>query len=93
MPAMPDGSTGFGPHLVSNSVLRNKFGTLRVQFDAHVSEAIRALIENSYKKSQEICEGCGAAQIYLRMWIIHSLSLIVFKITNQYTDSLQIWWE
>jgi hypothetical protein len=41
-------------------ILKQKFGTLRVQFDKRVSEHIEALITKAYKRSMEACELCGA---------------------------------
>lgn len=48
----------------SVGILKQKFGTLRVQFDtrddAGVIEAIRAVTAKSYEQSKEVCELCGA---------------------------------
>lgn len=41
-------------------VLKEKFGTLRVQFRARVSTAIEALVAQAGGRSAEICELCGA---------------------------------
>ena len=41
-------------------ILKQKFGTLRVQFDKRVSEHIEALVTKAYKRSMETCELCGA---------------------------------
>ena len=41
-------------------ILKQKFGTLRVQSLYGYSEAIRALVEKAYQKSMVICELCGA---------------------------------
>ena len=40
-------------------ILKQKFGTLRVQFDKRVSEHIEALVTKAYKRSLETCELCG----------------------------------
>ncbi len=47
----------------SVGILKQKFGTLRVQLDTRltrVSEAIDAVIAKAYEQSMEICELCGA---------------------------------
>jgi len=41
-------------------VLKQKFGTLRFQFNGNVSEAIEALSSKAYEQSMLICEQCGA---------------------------------
>ncbi len=41
-------------------VLKFKFGDLRIQFTAPVSDNIRDLVEKARKISVEICEVCGA---------------------------------
>ena len=41
-------------------VLKQKFGTLRFQFNGNVSEAIEALATKAYEQSMLICEQCGA---------------------------------
>lgn len=41
-------------------ILKQKFGTLRVQFDKRVNEHIEALVTKAYKRSMETCELCGA---------------------------------
>lgn len=43
----------------SVGVLKEKFGTLRVQFRTRVSEAIEALVANAYERSMVTCELCG----------------------------------
>lgn len=50
-------TTGAWP---SVGVLKEKFGTLRVQFRTRVSEAIEALVAKAYERSMETCELCGA---------------------------------
>jgi hypothetical protein len=45
-------------------ILKQKFGTLRVQSLNSYSEAIRALVEKAYERSMVICELCGAPAIY-----------------------------
>ena len=45
----------------SISILKQKAGTLRVQFDNSVSEQIEALVTQAYERSMETCELCGAA--------------------------------
>ncbi len=45
----------------SVSILKQKTGTLRVQFDKRVSEHIEALVTQAYERSMETCELCGAA--------------------------------
>jgi hypothetical protein len=42
-------------------ILKQKFGTLRVQFDKRISEHIEALVTKAYKRSMETCELCGAS--------------------------------
>lgn len=44
----------------SISILKQKAGTLRVQFDNVVSEHIEALITKAYERAMETCELCGA---------------------------------
>lgn len=44
----------------SVGILKQKFGTLRVQFDTRVNEAIEALVAKAYERSMEACELCGA---------------------------------
>jgi len=44
----------------SVGVLKNKFGTLRVQFNGHVSDAIRLLANEADRQSEKICHLCGA---------------------------------
>ena len=44
----------------SVGVLKEKFGTLRVQFRTRVSEAIEALVAKAYERSMDTCELCGA---------------------------------
>lgn len=44
----------------SVGILKQKFGTLRVQFHTRVSEAIEAVVANAYERSKEACELCGA---------------------------------
>jgi len=44
----------------SVGVLKNKFGDLRVQFTAPVSDNIHGLVEKARDKSVEICELCAA---------------------------------
>jgi len=41
-------------------VLKQKYGTLRFQFNGNVSEAIEALATKAYEQSMLICEQCGA---------------------------------
>ena len=41
-------------------ILKQKFGTLRVQFDKSVSEHIKVLVTKAYERSMETCELCGA---------------------------------
>jgi ribosomal protein S14 len=47
-------------------ILKQKFGSLRVQFDKEVSEHIEALLSNAYNQSMETCELCGAPAKLLR---------------------------
>ena len=44
----------------SVGILKQKVGTLRVQFDKRVSEKIEALVAKAYERSTETCELCGA---------------------------------
>lgn len=44
----------------SVGILKEKVGTLRVQFRTRVSGAIRALVNKAGERSAEICELCGA---------------------------------
>lgn len=41
-------------------ILKEKFGTLRVQFRTRVSDAIEALVVKAYERSIVTCELCGA---------------------------------
>lgn len=45
----------------SVGVLKDKFGSLRVQFNGHVS--IRLLADEAGKQSEKICHLCGAAAL------------------------------
>lgn len=44
----------------SVGILKNKFGSLRVQFNGHVSDAIHELANEAGKQSEKICHLCGA---------------------------------
>lgn len=44
----------------SVGVLKNKFGTLRVQFNGQVSDAIHVLANEADRQSEKICHLCGA---------------------------------
>jgi len=44
----------------SVGILKQKFGTLRVQFGTRVIETIEALVAKAYERSMERCELCGA---------------------------------
>lgn len=44
----------------SVGVLKNKFGSLRVQFNGHVSDAIHELAYEGDRQSEKICHLCGA---------------------------------
>ena len=46
--------------LASVRILKQKFGTLRVQFDKGVSEHIKILVTKAYERSMETCELCGS---------------------------------
>lgn len=41
-------------------ILKQKAGTLRVQFEKRVSDPIEALVTKAYERSMETCELCGA---------------------------------
>lgn len=43
----------------SISILKQKFGTLRVQFHGNVSDAMKAIVTQAYEQSHKICELCG----------------------------------
>ena len=45
-------------------IVKQKLGTLRVQSLHGYSEAMRALAEETYERSMEICELCGAPAKY-----------------------------
>ncbi len=51
----------------SVGVLKNKFGSLRVQFDGRVSDAIEALVHRAYERSMEICHLCGAPALLMQV--------------------------
>lgn len=44
----------------SVGVLKDKFGSLRVQFNRHVSDSIHELADEAGKQSEKICHLCGA---------------------------------
>jgi hypothetical protein len=44
----------------SVGIVKNKFGSLRVQFNGHVSDAIHELADKAGKHSEKICHLCGA---------------------------------
>ncbi len=44
----------------SVSCLKEKFGTLRVQFHHRVCDAVEAVVSTAYLKSMVVCELCGS---------------------------------
>ena len=41
-------------------ILKQKFGTLRIQLDKRISEQFEALVAKAYERSTQTCELCGA---------------------------------
>lgn len=48
----------------SVGILKKKFGTLRMQFDTKVSEALETVAAKAYERSKEICELCGVPALH-----------------------------
>ena len=44
----------------SAGIVKNKFGSLRVQFIRHVSDAIHEIVDEAGRQSEKICHLCGA---------------------------------